>query len=101
MLYYKHFSTRLVLLFSGIPALSVDKRTFKESFLTKCGTTAEAKKQGVFSSQAYQFLTRLYKEYDLVKIPGSLLVRLQFDLVMREWIVIQEIQQFPLQILLT
>ena len=54
-----------------------------------------------FSSQAYQFLTRLYKEYDLVKIPGSLLVRLQFDLVMREWIVIQEIQQFPLQILLT
>ena len=64
-------------------------------------TSGEGEKQGVFSSQAYQFLTRLYKEYDLVKIPGSLLVRLQFDLVMREWIVIQEIQQFPLQILLT
>ena len=49
----------------------------------------------------HQFLTRLYKEYDPVKIPGSLLVRLQFDLVMRKWIVLQEIQQFPLQILLT
>ena len=64
-------------------------------------TFDETKNQGVFSSQAYQFLTRLYKEYDPVKIPGSLLVRLQFDLVMREWIVLQEIQQFPLQILLT
>ena len=29
-------------------------------------TSAETEKQEVFSSQAYQFLTRLYKEYSLV-----------------------------------
>ena len=40
-----------------------------EAFFVALGlgycTSAEAEKQVVFSSQAYQFLTRLYKEYSL------------------------------------
>ena len=75
----------LIPLFPSAPALSVVKHVVKEPFLTRCGihcrrlsrralfhvwglgycTSAEAEKQGVFSFQAYQFLTRLYKEYSL------------------------------------
>ena len=43
-------------------AAPVQKGSFSCSGLRYC-TSAEAEKQEVFSSQAYQFLTRLYKEY--------------------------------------
>ena len=45
-----------------------------------------------FLSQAYQFLTRLYKEYSLEESPQLFLVRLKLDLVMGEWIAGQKIQ---------
>lgn len=45
-----------------------------------------------FSSQVYQFLTRLYKEYSLEEAPQLFLTRLQLDLVMGEWIAGQKIQ---------
>ena len=64
---------------------------FRYSGLGYC-TFAEAEKQEVFSSQAYQFLTRLYKEYSLEESPQLFLVRLQLDLVMGEWIAGQKIQ---------
>ena len=44
--------------------------------------------------QAYQFLARLIKEYGPWEIPGSLLIRLQFNLVMGIGIAGQKIQQF-------
>lgn len=79
--------------------LPVQKGSFSYSGLGYC-TSAGSEMQVVFSLQAYQFLARLYKEYRLEESPRLFLVRLQFDLVMREWIALQEIQQLPLQILL-
>ena len=69
----------------------VQKGSFSYSGLGYC-TSAEAEKQEVFSSQAYQFLTRLYKEYGLEESPQLFLVCLQLDLVVGEWIAGQKIQ---------
>lgn len=44
--------------------------------------------------RAYQFLARLIKENAPSEIPGSLLIRLQFNLVMGIGIAGQKIQQF-------
>lgn len=49
--------------------------------------------QVVSAPQAYQVLARLIKEYAPWEIPGSLLVRLQFNLVMGKGIAAQKIQQ--------
>ena len=49
--------------------------------------------QVISAPQAYQVLARLNKEYSPAKIAGSLLVRLQFNLVMGKGIAGQKIQQ--------
>lgn len=49
--------------------------------------------QVVSAPQAYQVLARLNKEYAPSKIPGLLLVCLQFDLIMGKGIAAQKIQQ--------
>lgn len=90
-LHSAHSLPLLIPLFPSTPTLSVVKHVVKEPFLTRRGITAVACSEGLFfmfrfgvlylcrgreargfSSQAYQFLTHLYKEYSLAGRGGHL-----------------------------